>query len=107
MVGVLFCTNRLHLRAFRREQSSTRRVLGSFRNSILRASGYIFSRYGGHTESSAASDLSPSRLIASGSRFLTSPSLGPLPVRNDCITLCFVNFQYPVVAPGCCGCGAV
>lgn len=59
------------------------------------------------TASSAANDLPSPLFTESGSNSVTSPSRVPFPVRNACITLCFVNFQYPVVASGCCGGDAV
>lgn len=55
------------------------------------------------TVSSAANDLPSPLFTASGSNSVTNPSLVPCPVRKACITLYFVNFQYPVVASGCCG----
>lgn len=59
------------------------------------------------TVSSAASIRPSPWFTASGSISLTRPSRAVPPMRNDCITPCFVNLQYPVVASGCCGGGAM
>lgn len=64
-------------------------------------------KVGALTASSDARLLPSSRLTASGSISFTKPSLFAWPDRRDCMTLCLVNFQYPVVASGCCGAGAV
>ena len=100
---------RLHHLAFPHVCIHKAHVVGSSHNSYGENVSEQATRREEHdsTASSAAKPAPSPRFTASGSISDIRPSLFACPVRIFCMMVCFVNFQYPVLASGSEGCGAV